>query len=636
MKIINKFGIFILITLNLLLPLPIQALEVDSPSINSMYSGYSYVIDSYHIDVNVNLNNTFDITEYITAYFNIPKHGIYRTIPLRNKINRLDGTSSINRTKITNLSVNNDYSTLYEDNSYKIKIGSSSTTFTGKQEYVIKYTYNIGKDPVKDYDELYLNLIGTDWDTVIGNISFTINMPKEFDSSKLGFSSGSYGSTNNSNITYTVNGNTINGRYNGVLMAHSALTIRCELDEGYFVGAQFEIPKYAYLMVIVPILSLIISIYLWRKYGRDDKIVETVEFYPPAGLNSLDVGFLYKGYAVNKDVTSLLVYLANKGYIKIIESDKKKKFSKANDFKLIKLKDYDGNDVHEKVFLAGLFKKTNANGEVTSKQLENKFYKTMNKILSSTNSKTNQGKILDKKTSGKRFIMILLFILSLILVVGIPSFDYEGTDGLFMALVICLIYVPFFAIGIFANMSILFRILWLGFISAHCMTFLTSLPIADVIISDSTYLVFTIIGAICLLGIIICFKFIPRRTPYGNEMLGKLRGFKRYLKTAEKAKLEAMVNENPTYFYDILPYAYVLGVSNKWIKKFESISVQEPIWYDSQNAFDIVYFSNFMDSTLSSASNSMSSSPYSSSDISSFSGGGSSGGGSGGGGGGSW
>ena len=117
-------------------------------------------------------------------------------------------------------------------------------------------------------------------------------------------------------------------------------------------------------------------------------------------------------------------------------------------------------------------------------------------------------------------------------------------------------------------------------------------------------------------------------------MLGKLNGFKNFLDTAEKNKLESMVMENPTYFYDILPYAYVLGVSDKWIKQFETISLQSPAWYDSPTAFSSVHFCTFLNNTMSSAQRSMSSSPSSSSGGSS--GGGSSGGGSGGGGGGSW
>jgi uncharacterized membrane protein len=138
---------------------------------------------------------------------------------------------------------------------------------------------------------------------------------------------------------------------------------------------------------------------------------------------------------------------------------------------------------------------------------------------------------------------------------------------------------------------------------------------------------------LCVLGLIICLKYLPKRTPYGNQILGKLKGFKNFLETAEKDKLEAMVMQDPSYFYNILPYTYVLGVSDKWIKKFETISLQAPSWYDSPTGFNVTSFGTFMNNTMSSAEQSMSSSPSSSGGSS---GGGSSGGGSGGGGGGSW
>ncbi len=126
-------------------------------------------------------------------------------------------------------------------------------------------------------------------------------------------------------------------------------------------------------------------------------------------------------------------------------------------------------------------------------------------------------------------------------------------------------------------------------------------------------------------------KILPKRTKYGTEMLGKLRGLKDFLSTVEKDRIETMVEENPKFFYDILPFAYVLGVSDKWIKKFESISMEPPSWYDGPDAFDMVMFGSFMSSTMSSANSSMISNPSSSS-----SGGGFSGGGSGGSGGGAW
>ena len=659
-KIIKSSYLFftILFITVLFLPINVHALS-DSiannyssvPSEISKYSSYEYVIDKYDINIIINENNTFEITENITAYFNVPKHGIFRTIPLKNTITRLDGSKSNNRAQISNLNINNEYSTSRQNGNYKIQIGSKNETLTGKQNYTIKYTYNIGKDPVKDYDELYYNLIGTDWDTVIGNVSFTITMPKNFDSSKLGFSSGSKGSTENSNVNFNVNENTITGNYNGILAPREALTVRCELPEGYFVGAGFTTSPMIYLMFIIPILGLIISFLLWCKFGRDNQVVETVEFYPPQGFNSLEIGFLYKGKADNRDVTSLLIYLANKGYIKISETEEKSLFSKIQGFKITKLKEYDGNNVNEKIFLDGLFKKKpklkellteneisteSYVNEVTSIDLYDSFYITMKRILANINNKENKNKIFEKSTSGKSIIIILLMIISVVTTIAIPTMEYAGFGELGLTLFLCAFYIPFFAVGIFAKLPLLFRVFWLGFTMFHSFFFFRSLPIAEAITTDPIYLLGFIVGLVCLIGMIVCFKLMPKRTPYGNEILGKLRGFKNFLETVEKEKLEAMVMQNPSYFYDILPYTYVLGVSDKWIKKFETISIQEPTWYDSPTTFNIISFGTFMNSTMVSAQSAMSSSPSSSSSGGSSSGGGSSGGGSGGGGGGSW
>jgi len=156
------------------------------PSQNSIYKSFPYVIDSYDINIKVNEDNTFDIKETITAYFNQARHGIYRLIPLKNEGARVDGTTFKNRAKISNLELNHEYSKSYEDNNCKLQIGSEDKTITGEEKYVISYTYDLGKDKAKDYDELYFNIIGDNWDTVIGNITFTIDMPKEFDASTGG------------------------------------------------------------------------------------------------------------------------------------------------------------------------------------------------------------------------------------------------------------------------------------------------------------------------------------------------------------------------------------------------------------------------------------------------------------------
>lgn len=67
--------------------------------------------------------------------------------------------------------------------------------------------------------------------------------------------------------------------------------------------------------------------------------------------------------------------------------------------------------------------------------------------------------------------------------------------------------------------------------------------------------------------------FMNQKTDYGQIIYAKVLGFKNYLNTAEKNQLEILVSDDPNYFYDILPYTYVLGISDKWIGTFDKNNV---------------------------------------------------------------
>jgi uncharacterized membrane protein len=161
---------------------------------------------------------------------------------------------------------------------------------------------------------------------------------------------------------------------------------------------------------------------------------------------------------------------------------------------------------------------------------------------------------------------------------------------------------------------------------------------------EPMYMLAYIIGVVCFLAMMFIMSHMARRTSYGYVMLGKLGGFRNFLEAAEKPQLEALVEEDPQYFYNILPYTYALDVSDKWIRKFDFIAVEPPDWYSGHGMgndgyFSTVRFGEFMDSTMNSATAAMVSQPMSAGDFgggSGGTGGGFSGGGFGGGGGRSW
>lgn len=607
-----------------------------------------YIINKYDIKIDVNDHNVFSITENIGAYFIVPKHGILRKIPYYNNVTRLDGTKTTTHAKISNVSVNSYYITYDENNYDMIKIGEPDTTLTGQKDYLLSYNYDLGNDKNKTYDELYFNIVGLEWDTTLSNISFSITLPKEFDSSKLGFSSGHNSSVDNDKITYNINGNTITGKYNGILNANEGLTVRLELPNNYFINTP-KVYKYIYQFNIYNFIIFLIATYilifcynLWRKYGKDDKAINVVEFYPPEGKNSLEIGYLYKGVIDTKDCVSLLIYLANKGYLKIKELPQK--FNAYQEFEITKLKEYDGKDSYEYYFFENLFKDRDV---VTTKSLKNSFYKVISEMIRIHNKSTN---IYEPSSLSKKKIAFLMGILIYSLFISKLCLDgFFPLKDLFYIVLCSLIFIGLYGLPIYFSHSEAVPYFFLGisgyivinalvgvsvfiFLKLSCLDNLVTININYL----TSYFLYLYLFIVFNLILFITF-FMPKRNKYGKDILGKTLGFKSFLQYAEKDKLEAMVESNPSYYYDILPYAYVLNVSSIWISKFENIAMIPPSWFEGIGSFDNQSFGLFMNNTFESVSHAMTSTPGGSyGGGSSSSGGGSSGGGSGGGGGSSW
>lgn len=597
-----------------------------------------YDITKYDVEIVVDEHNKYGIKENIDTYFNVSKHGIIRRIPLYNNIIRQDGTRERNRVLISNVHVNEEFASSRENNNYVLKIGSADKTINGKHSYTISYDYDIGLDKNNKYDELYFNIIGTNWDTDISNVTFKITMPKEFDASKLGFSYGEYGESNTDNISYDVDGNVITGSFEGTLLAGEGLNVRMELPEGYFIRKSVGSSLLECWYYVIPILGVLISYLIWKKYGKDDQVVDVVSFYPPENMNSLDVAFAKKGSVNSNDAVSLLVYLASKGYIKIVE-DKKSK----SRFTIQKVKEYDGNNKEEELFFRGLFKKVW--DSISSDELNESFYLTINSILTKKNSTANRKEIFNNKSSNKRYILFLFMLITSSLSTIIPALGYKLSDVIFSIIICNLIgIVALIIVGIIYDNNCTKK----GLNSALGFAFFFVLALAvanftiigfEYIYYDIVYLIGFILCMVCTYLIYFFYLIVTKRTEYGNKVLGEVNGFKKFLETAEKDKLESLVHDDPSYFYNILPYAYVLGVSDAWIKQFEGIAIAPPDWYESADTFDYYRFNRSLNRTIHSASRVMNSVPQSSGGSSSgggFSGGGFSGGGSGGGGGSSW
>ena len=104
-----------------------------------------------------------------------------------------------------------------------------------------------------------------------------------------------------------------------------------------------------------------------------------------------------------------MIELANEGYIKINEFKTDSRFSRKSQFVIEYIKPYSGNDEYKRLFFNGLFK--NGRTRVYKKDLENKFYTTINSIQTRINSSENKKKVFDSKSLN---LVVLGWIISVL------------------------------------------------------------------------------------------------------------------------------------------------------------------------------------------------------------------------------
>lgn len=591
-----------------------------------------FYITGYDVNAVISEDNVYDVTETIGVHYTEKKHGIIRVIPVNTEMKRIGRESTKVSSRVWDVSVAGyDYSVEYDSKEVDIKIGSADRYVSGDKTYVIKYKIGFGDDGLPEVDEVYYNIIGVDWPCTIDDVTFSVTLPKEFDSSKLGFSTGAY-----SKIGYDerlldigVSGNTITGRFSGRLGAYEGITMRLELPQGYF---KVPDPKMAdwILMGLMGAVALI-SILLMLAYGRDKKPVVTVEFYPPEDMTPSEVGYIIDGSVDDRDIVSLIIYWADKGYLSIADKGR-------NVFELTKLKE-PGPEAKpfEKTMFDGLFRK---GGRVDTNDLRYSFYHTYNvtKTMVQMSFESQERRIFTK--SSTRLMPFISFLTSLPFMMAIVLSIYRGADvefifALFLGVMfgIGLLLPTFMLIGLLRRWrgeskragKLIWRLILWAFLTGGAM----------IISADKAYeplLPWAALASTVITGI--CAVFIRKRTDKGIEWLGKIYGLRNFITAAEKDRINLLVQDNPSYFYRILPFAYVLGVTDKWAKNFESITVSPPEWYYGQGTFTPVLFMASMNSAMNSFRTQMVSTPPSRSGGGGFSGGGFSGGGFSGGGGG--
>ena len=587
-----------------------------SNKIFGINSDAGYIIENYKMDIIVNEDNTFDVTETIDVRFTEKgKRGIIRNIPRANYLKRENGEYSKNIAYLTNLEVNDDFKYTKDRKYYNIKIGKNDVVASKEKTYIIKYKYDIGKDPLKDIDEFYFYIIGEGWNTTINNVEFKIKMPKMFDENKVKFFNVYKNNFRNLHLNYIIREKTIIASYNKKLQPNEGLSIRMILPKGYFYRKWIPFTNAMLIKMFISLILVIVAIIIWMSDEKKKWIVCKKEYYPPNNMNSLVLTLLY--YGIKDDAVMLLVGLLNKGYLRFEEI----RYDSSNwkNFKIIKIKDYDGNDKYEKIIFEELFK----NKDVIEKE-EYKY------IINDITQKVYDGidiESFNKKRIDKKSVRIknLIFIMSMIVM---TFMFWSSLSDIVIKAIIMLVFrwvekrmYPF----------IKTKTYWI-FIMSLIIVPLDFLFNGIIRLEDS-YLIEFIFESICFFILTVLFIKKNKVIKENIMILERIDSFYKFLRNPRRDKLNELIKNDPNYLYKMIPYIVSLNLleryNNKYIKDLLN-ALGSPAWYEGNDEFKLNLFVGELFKMYYGA--------YNYSDDSSYGGffGGSSGGGSGGGGGSSW
>jgi len=306
---------------------------------------------------------------------------------------------------------------------------------------------------------------------------------------------------------------------------------------GFFVG-----------LCLIPLAIAFVGFYYYKK-GRDQNMPKTIIplFSPPEGVKPYLLGTL-KDETVDKiDITGTIIDLAYRGYIKIKELEKGKKYE------LIKLDGKKGdtglNDIEQYIY-DSIF---NSKDSVTTEELRvtfpPKYYMMVHKIYKEVVSRGYFKK--SPLNTRAKYAGIGIFLL---------------IDGLIAACVLSIVGTGFIGYIVICSPAIALFVLGLGFL--------------------------------------IVSKFMPAKTSLGSKVYAEILGFRMYLYTAERYRLQ---NLTPDEFERYLSYAVVFGIEKEWAKKFEGIYNKTPDWYEgsSTTVWDAVIISSLIRSFANSTTTSM-------------------------------
>ena len=297
-------------------------------------SDQSEKIISFSSNLELRSDAGMKLTETIIYDFGtLQRHGILRTLRTE-KADDKKMTIKV-MSVVDEAGVPYEFTTSSGANDTTIKIGSATTTITGKHTYVITYDISNVATYLTDKDEFTWNVVGTGWSIPVMTASASVQFPIQFvngggTAEQLTYDCyrGAYGSTTtckNKTLTTAPNGSLGNAQFSEEnLLPGQDLTISVGIPKGIVTPAKerFDFFRLAWIMPLIIFMRLVRSMFRKR---RDLKIGRTIipEYEAPKKITPALAGSVVDGRVDNRDITAGLISVAEQGFLSINRIEKK-------------------------------------------------------------------------------------------------------------------------------------------------------------------------------------------------------------------------------------------------------------------------------------------------------------------------
>ena len=589
-------------------------------------------------------DGSVDVTETIVvkAEGKQIKRGIFRDIPT--VLTNEDGSRLNSKLTVISVSKNGQpepFFTKSISNGTRIYIGKSNVFLPpGQYTYTIRYTMTRMARYFKDYDEIYWNATGNFWAFPIEKAVAKVTLPDGAKIREIDVYTGPQGSTASDAKSAIISDNKALFSSTGVLNPGEGMTVAVLFDKGALVEPNGTRKALYFLedhqKTIFSLLAvLVVSLYYyftWNKVGRDPKKGVIIPlFYPPKDFSPALTHFVHRmGWRKNAwtAFSAALISLGVKGLVTIGKDGKKTVLTSTG-------KTADALPTGEAIIQDYLVE----NGAV--------------KINKSSGPELNKTRIKFKKAiesenqrayfANNIIYVVVGFVISGLAIMALAAFGMLGpvaAISIIVAGVMGGIFISALAnIWTGGGIAKYLSFLWIGIIAVNLGGILAAT--LSTVYSDPP-----VIAAFSIVIINVIFVGLMRApTVQGRKIMDQIDGFKLYLETAEKERMNFQKEPQFTVerFERFLPYAIALGVEKPWAERLEGELARNslaeaqrgyhPSWYHGAD-FRSSAISRDIAGIATGISAAMMSAQPSSSSSSGGGGGGSSGGGGGGGGGG--